>query len=328
MTANTSSTISPTPLKILLIFGTRPEATKLAPLYLELKRRENIRPIVAVTGQHREQLDQVLNLFGIKPDFDLNIMKARQSLFYIVSAALTGLEAVLDEARPDMVLVHGDTATTWTGAVAAFFKKIKSGHVEAGLRSFNKYEPFPEEVNRKLVTAVTDMYFAPTRLSKQNLLNEGVPEKSIYVTGNTAIDLLKYTIRQNYRFSENKLNNLDYTKRIIVMEAHRSENLGAPMEAICRAVSRLLDDNPDTRLVWPVHLNPEVRKTAFAILGNHPRALLTEPVSVVDLDTLISRSYMVLTDSGGLQEETPSMHKPTVVLRNVTERPEGVETGA
>jgi len=328
MTNGTANRDASSPVKLLLIFGTRPEATKLIPLYMELKRRGNIHPVIAVTGQHREQLDQALGNFGIKPDFDLNIMKRRQSLSYVVSAALQGLETVLDEARPDMALVHGDTATTFAGALAAFFKRIKSGHVEAGLRSFDKYQPFPEEINRKLATAIADMHFAPTRLSKRNLLREGVPEKDIYVTGNTAIDLLKYTIKKDYRFSENKLNNLDYNKRIVVMEAHRSENLGAPMESICRAVSRLLDGNPDIELVWPVHLNPEVRKTAFAVLGGHPRALLTEPVSVDDMNNLMNRSYMILTDSGGLQEEAPSMDKPVVVLRNVTERPEGVESGA
>lgn len=316
------------PLRILLIFGTRPEGTKMAPLYLELKRRENIRPVVAVTGQHREQLDQVLDIFGIAPEFDLNIMKREQSLFYVVAEALRGLEGVLDEARPDMVLVQGDTATVFAGALAAFFKKIKSGHVEAGLRSFDKYQPFPEEINRKLTTDIADMHFAPTRLSKQNLLREGVPEKDIYVTGNTAIDLLKYTVKKDYRFAENKLNNLDYNKRIIVMTAHRSENIGEPMEAVCRAVLRILEDNPDVLLVWPVHLNPAVRRTAYSILGNHPRAVLTEPTGVADMNNLMSRSYMILTDSGGIQEEAPSLDKPAVVLRNVTERPEGVESGA
>lgn len=315
-------------IKVMSIFGTRPEATKMAPLIKALEENENIQSIVCVTAQHREMLDQVLEIFNIKPDYDLNIMKDRQTLTDITTYALKGLESVMKSEMPDLVLVHGDTSTTFAGALAAFYSKIKIGHVEAGLRTYDKYQPFPEEMNRKLTTGMADIHFAPTDLSKEQLLKENVNNEDIFITGNTAIDCLKTTIEENYKFTLDLLNNIDYkNKRIITMTAHRRENIGEPLENICKAVLKIVEENEDVEVVYAVHFNPEVRKIANEILGNHNRIYLTEPINMKDMHNLMSRSYYVMTDSGGLQEEVPSMGKPVIVLRNVTERPEGVEAG-
>ncbi len=315
-------------LKIMSVLGTRPEAIKMAPLILEAQKNPLIESLLCVTSQHREMLDRVLEIFKLKPDFDLNIMAQNQTLTHITTGALVGLEDVFKREKPDLVLVHGDTTTTFAGALAAFYAKVPVGHVEAGLRSFDKYQPYPEEINRRLVSALADLNFAPTGLAKQNLLNEGVSEKTIYVTGNTAIDCFKYTLDENHVFSEDKLNHIDYaSKKVIVMTAHRRENLGEPLENICRAVRKIVDDNWDVELVYAVHPNPAVVKTAYEFLDKHDRIHLINPIDIPDMHNLIRRSYLVLTDSGGLQEEAPSCNKPVLVLRNVTERPEGVEAG-
>jgi len=314
-------------LKVLSVFGTRPEATKMVPLILAMQDEPDINSYVCVTAQHRELLDQVLNPFGITPNYDLNIMTVGQSLTDVTSRVLSGLAPVLAEVKPDILLVHGDTITTFAASLAAFFAKISVGHVEAGLRTYDKYRPYPEEVNRKLVTAIADLYFAPTAQARENLLKEGIPSNAIYVTGNTAIDFLKYAVTDNYRFECEPLNNLDTTKRIILMTAHRQENLGRPMENICKAVRRVIDDFPDAMLVWPVHPNKAVTETAHRLLSNHDRILLTAPISPFDMINMMKRSYMLLTDSGGLQEEAPAFDLPVLVLREVTERPEGLTAG-
>ena len=315
-------------LKVMTVFGTRPEAIKMAPLVKELESREEIESIVCVTAQHRQMLDQVLGRFAITPDYDLDIMQKAQTLSTITSKALVGLEEVIKKAAPDIVLVHGDTSTTFAGALAAFYCKTKVGHVEAGLRTYDKYSPFPEEMNRKLTTALTDIYFAPTKNNKENLLKERVEEENIYITGNTVIDAIHATVEENYQFSDELLRTLDYQgKRIILVTAHRRENLGEPLANICRAIRRAVDEHADVEVVYPVHLNPAVRETVFDLLGGHDRIHLIDPLDVEELHNLMARCYMVMTDSGGLQEEAPSLGKPVLVLRNETERPEAVEAG-
>jgi len=314
-------------IKVLSVFGTRPEATKMVPLMLALQNEPGIESYLCVTAQHRELLDQVLTPMGIKPDFDLNIMTHGQSLADVTTKVLAGLTPIMAELKPDILLVHGDTITTFAASLVAFFAKVAVGHVEAGLRTYDKYRPYPEEVNRKLVTAAADLFFAPTGQTRENLLKENVPDKAIYVTGNTAIDFLKYAIKENYIFEREALNQLDFTKKIILMTAHRQENLGQPMENICRAALKLINDFPDTQLVWPLHPNPAASNPARQILSHHDRILLTEAVCPFDLINLMKRSYLLLTDSGGLQEEAPAFDLPTVVMREVTERPEGLEAG-
>ena len=315
-------------LRVMSVFGTRPEAVKMAPLVKELEKHSQIESIVCVTAQHREMLDQVLELFEIKPDYDLDIMKERQTLTGITTRVLEGMEKVLDEAKPDIVLVHGDTSTSFVAALAAFYKQIKVGHVEAGLRTFNKYEPFPEEMNRKLTGSLADLHFSPTPLAKENLLAERVNEAHIYVTGNTVIDAIKHTVEENYVFTVDELNHIDYDKqRVITMTAHRRENLGQPLQNICEAVKQIVLENPDVEVVYAVHKNPAVREVAYGVLGDLDRVHLVEPLDLKDMHNLMKRSYLVMTDSGGLQEEVPSLGKPVLVLRNVTERPEGIEAG-
>ncbi len=315
-------------IKVMSIFGTRPEATKMAPLIKAMEKSEYIEPIICVTAQHRQMLDQVLDIFKIKPDYDLNIMKQKQTLTDITTRALIGLENVMKETRPDIILVHGDTTTTFAGALAAFYSQIKIGHVEAGLRTYDKFQPFPEEMNRRLTGSIADLHFAPTKLAKEHLLKENIFADNIFITGNTAVDCLKTTIEKDYKFDLDVLNGIDYkNKRVITMTAHRRENLGMPLENICRAVYRLAEDNPDVYVVYAVHFNPLVQETAKKILGKHPRVILTDPIDMKDMHNLMNLSYFVMTDSGGLQEEVPSMGKPVLVLRNVTERPEGIEAG-
>lgn len=316
-------------IKVMTIFGTRPEAIKMAPLVKELeKNSERIESVVCVTAQHREMLDQVLKIFDITPDYDLDIMHERQTLVNIVTRALEGLDEVMKEVKPDIVLVHGDTSTTFVGSLAAYYNQIMLGHVEAGLRTFDKYFPFPEEINRRITGVIADMHFAPTKRNEENLLRENTPAENIYITGNTVIDALNTTVRDDYVFSDEGLKNLEWNdKKVIVMTAHRRENLGEPLKNICRAVLRIVEDNPDVQVVYPVHLNPAVREVAFDILGNHERIKLIDPVNADELHNAIKRGYMVLTDSGGLQEEAPSLGKPVLVLRNETERPEAVDAG-
>lgn len=316
-------------IKVMTIFGTRPEAIKMAPLVKELEKHEDkIESIVCVTAQHREMLDQVLRIFDITPDYDLNIMHDRQTLVNIATRALEGLDDIMKRVKPDIVLVHGDTSTTFAGSLAAYYNQIMVGHVEAGLRTYDKYFPFPEEINRRITGVIADMHFAPTEKNRSNLLNEGTNPDSIYITGNTVIDALKTTVRDDYEFSDEGLQSLEWnTKKVIVMTAHRRENLGEPLKNICRAVLRVVNDFPDVQVVYPVHLNPAVREVAFDILGGHERIKLIDPVNADELHNAIKRGYLVLTDSGGLQEEAPSLGKPVLVLRNETERPEAVEAG-
>lgn len=315
-------------IKVMSIFGTRPEATKMAPLIKAMDKCSDIEQIVCVTAQHREMLDQVLEIFDLHPDYDLNIMTQRQTLTGITTKALTGLEEVMADAKPDLVLVHGDTTTTFAGALAAFYSGIKLGHVEAGLRTYDKRQPFPEEMNRVLTGHMADLHFAPTPLAKEHLLKENISEEGIFITGNTAVDCLKHTIQDNFKFDLDELNNIDYkNKRVITMTAHRRENLGEPLENICRAVLKIVEDYEDVEVVYAVHFNPAVREVANKYLGNHERVHLVDPLDITNMHNLMNLSYLVMTDSGGLQEEVPSMGKPVLVLRNVTERPEGVEAG-
>lgn len=315
-------------LRVMSVFGTRPEAVKMAPLIKELEKHQEIESIVCVTAQHRQMLDQVLELFHIKPHYDLNIMKDRQTLTSITTSVLTGMDNVLDEVKPDIVLVHGDTTTSFAVALESFYKQIKVGHVEAGLRTFNKYEPFPEEMNRKLTGSLADLHFAPTSLARQNLLNENVNAETIYVTGNTVIDALAHTVEEEYKFTVPELNDIDYeTRRVLTVTAHRRENLGEPLKQICEAIRQIVQEYPDVEVVYAVHKNPAVREIVYQILGGVERIHLVEPLDLKDMHNLLSRSYLVLTDSGGLQEEVPSLGKPVLVLRNVTERPEGIEAG-
>lgn len=310
------------------VFGTRPEAIKMAPLVKALENHEMFESVLCVTAQHRQMLDQVLEIFDLKPDYDLDIMKERQTLEEITVRALTGLGEVMKKAKPDLVLVHGDTSTTFIGSLAAFYNQIKVGHVEAGLRTYNKYEPFPEEMNRKLTGAIADFHFSPTSLARKNLLLENISEENIFITGNTVIDALKSTVEEDYVFQTESLNNIDFkNKRIIAMTAHRRENLGEPLKNICNAVKRIAEEFEDVEFVYAVHKNPAVTEVVYEILGDNERIHLTEPLDLKDMHNLMNRSYFVMTDSGGLQEEVPSMGKPVLVLRNVTERPEGVSAG-
>ena len=316
-------------LKVMTIFGTRPEAIKMAPVVLELQKHpDKIQSIVAVTAQHREMLDQVLHLFDIRPDYDLDIMKSSQTLFDITSRALVGLREVLEEARPDLVLVHGDTTTTFVGALAAFYQQIPVGHVEAGLRTHNKYSPYPEEMNRKLTGVLTDLHFAPTETARQNLLQENVLPESIFVTGNTVIDALLSTVNPSYRFVDELLSSVSFeTSRVILVTTHRRENLGEPMRQVYQALKRIVLEYPDVEILFPVHKNPKVREVVDSVLGNLPRVHLTDPMDYEPFANLMDRATMILTDSGGIQEEAPSLGKPVLVLRDTTERPEAIDAG-
>lgn len=315
-------------IKVISVFGTRPEAIKMAPVIKELEKRPEIDSVVAVTAQHRGMLDQVLEIFGIKPDYDLNIMKQRQTLVDITSNVLTGLYGVIQEEKPDIVLVHGDTTTTFAGALASFYNQVPVGHVEAGLRTYDKYSPFPEEMNRRMTTSIATLHFAPTVMNKNNLLKENINEKDIFITGNTVIDALKTTVKDDYKFADETVASLDFSKKVIVVTAHRRENLGEPLKNICRALKRIAEDFSDeVQIVYPVHLNPAVREVAFDILGNIDNVHLIDPLDVCELHNLMARSYMILTDSGGLQEEAPSLGKPVLVLRHETERPEAIAAG-
>lgn len=310
--------------KIMLVFGTRPEAIKMCPLVNELKKRQSIETIVCVTGQHRQMLDQVLEAFSVVPDYDLSIMKDKQTLFDVTVNILERIKTVLEEVKPDVVLVHGDTSTTFVTALACFYLQIPVGHVEAGLRTYNIYSPYPEEFNRQAVSIISQYNFAPTELSKQNLLKEGKDPKSIYVTGNTAIDALKTTVRADYTHPE--LGWADGS-RLIMITAHRRENLGEPMRHMFKAIRRVMDEHPDVKAIYPIHMNPVVREIAQEYLGDDDRIHIIEPLDVLDFHNFLSRSYLILTDSGGIQEEAPSLGKPVLVMRDTTERPEGIAAG-
>ena len=311
-------------IKVMSVFGTRPEAIKMAPLVKELEKRKEIESIVCVTAQHREMLDQVLETFDITPDYDLNIMKKGQTLSEITSRVLKGLEEVIIESKPDIVLVHGDTTTTFAGALAAFYNQVSIGHVEAGLRTYDKYSPFPEEMNRQMVDCMTDLFFAPTELSKQNLLNQNIDNDKIFVTGNTVIDAMKTTVTKEYN---NEIFDWIGDDRLILLTAHRRENLGEPMRHIFKAIRRIVDEFDDVKVVYPIHLNPKVREVANEIFDGCDRVKLIEPLEVFDFHNFQNKSYIILSDSGGIQEEAPSLGKPVLVLRNTTERPEGIEAG-
>jgi UDP-N-acetylglucosamine 2-epimerase (non-hydrolysing) len=316
------------PIKIMTIFGTRPEAIKMAPVVLELQKYpEKIQSIVAVTAQHREMLDQVLQLFHIQPDYDLNIMSPAQTLFDITSRALLGLRDVIADARPDMILVHGDTTTTFVGALAAYYHQVPVAHVEAGLRTGNKYSPYPEEMNRKLTGALTDLHFPPTQTSRQNLLAEGVVDKNIFVTGNTVIDALLGTVRDNYQFPPAVADLGSGAGRLILVTTHRRENLGEPMRQTYQALRAIIEEFPDTRAVFPVHRNPQVQQVVQAELGDAPRVKLIDPLDYQPFANLMNQAHIILTDSGGIQEEAPSLGKPVLVLRDTTERPEAIDAG-
>lgn len=310
--------------KVMLVFGTRPEAIKMCPLVNELKTRENLQTVVCVTGQHRQMLDQVLETFQVIPDYDLSIMKERQTLFDVTTNILNRFKEVLEIEKPDVVLVHGDTSTTFVTALTCFYLQIPVGHVEAGLRTYNIYSPYLEEFNRQAVSIIASYNFAPTELSRQNLIQEGKKPESIYVTGNTAIDALKTTVRNDYRHEQ-----LDWAEgsRLIMITAHRRENLGEPMKHMFRAIRRVCDEHPDVKAIYPIHMNPVVRETANAILGGDERIRIIEPLDVLDFHNFLAHSYMILTDSGGIQEEAPSFGKPVLVMRDTTERPEGIAAG-
>ena len=311
-------------IKVMTVFGTRPEAIKMAPIVKELKSRKEIKCIVCVTAQHRQMLDQVLNVFDIQPDYDLDIMKQGQTLSDITSRVLVGLENVIKEERPDIILVHGDTTTTLAGAMAAFYNQVKIGHVEAGLRTWNIQSPFPEEANRQMVDCITDFYFAPTEKSKENLLKEGKDETKIYVTGNSAIDALKTTVTKEYK---NEILDWLGEDKLILLTAHRRENLGEPMRHMFRAIKRVIDENEGYKVVYPVHLNPLVRQVADEVFNGDEKVKLIEPLEVIDFHNFLNKAHIILTDSGGIQEEAPSLGKPVLVLRDTTERPEGIEAG-
>ena len=310
--------------KVMLVFGTRPEAIKMCPLVNELKTRAEIETVVCVTGQHRQMLDQVLDAFGVVPDFDLSIMKQGQTLFDITTNILNSIKAVLEDVRPDVVLVHGDTSTTFVTALACFYLQIPVGHVEAGLRTYDIYSPYPEEFNRQAVGIISKYNFAPTERSKNNLIREGKDEKSIFVTGNTAIDALKTTVKDDYTHPE-----LEWAadSRLILITAHRRENLGEPMHSMFRAIRRVMEEHPEVKALYPIHMNPVVRKAAEEELGGLDRLRIIEPLEVLDFHNFLARSYMILTDSGGIQEEAPSLGKPVLVMRDTTERPEGIDAG-
>ena len=314
-------------IKVMSVFGTRPEAIKMAPLVQELGRRAEIQSLCCVTAQHRQMLDTVLEAFSLTPDYDLNIMEARQSLYTITAKALTGMQGVLEEARPDLVLVHGDTSTTFAGALAAFYAQIPVGHVEAGLRTYDRYSPFPEEMNRTLTGDLADLHFCPTAANRDNLLREGI-ERGVFRTGNTVIDALKTTVRPDFTFHTPLLNQLDYTgRRVVLVTCHRRENYGPPMAHIMSALRRLAQDLPEVELVYPVHLSPVVQEAAHSHLDGLANVHLIEPLDVLEMHNLMARAYLVLTDSGGLQEEAPALGKPVLVLRRETERPEAVAAG-
>lgn len=310
--------------KVLVVFGTRPEAIKMCPLVNELKHRENLITKVCVTGQHRQMLDQVLEAFSVVPDYDLSVMKDKQTLFDITTNILNGIKGILEEEKPDVVLVHGDTSTTFVTALACFYLQIPIGHVEAGLRTYNVYSPYPEEFNRQAVGIVAKYNFAPTEISKNNLLKEGKNPDSIFVTGNTAIDALKTTVRDDYYHAQ-----LEWAKdsRLILLTAHRRENLGEPMHSMFRAIRRIVEETPDVKVIYPIHMNPLVRKAAQEELGDNDRIRIIEPLDVLDFHNFMARSYLILTDSGGIQEEAPSLGKPVLVMRDTTERPEGIKAG-
>lgn len=310
--------------KVMLVFGTRPEAIKMCPLVNELKTRKELETIVCVTGQHRQMLDQVLEAFQVEPDYDLSIMKDRQTLFDVTTNILNKIKEVLEKEKPNVVLVHGDTSTTFVTALACFYLQIPVGHVEAGLRTYNIYSPYPEEFNRQAVSIISQFNFAPTELSKNNLLKEGKKEETIFVTGNTAIDALKTTVREDYTHPD-----LEWASdsRLIMITAHRRENLGEPMKHMFRAIRRVMDEHPDVKAIYPIHMNPVVREIADSILGDDERIRIIEPLEVLDFHNFLNRSYMILTDSGGIQEEAPSLGKPVLVMRDTTERPEGIAAG-
>ncbi|MBQ7786105.1 MAG: UDP-N-acetylglucosamine 2-epimerase (non-hydrolyzing) [Clostridia bacterium] len=310
--------------KVMLVFGTRPEAIKMCPLVNELKNRKELQTIVCVTGQHRQMLDMVLEAFNVKPDYDLSIMKQKQTLFDVTTNILERIKEVLEKERPDVVLVHGDTSTTFVTALACFYLQIPVGHVEAGLRTYNIYSPYPEEFNRQAVGIIAKYNFSPTEMSKDNLLKEGKDPASIYVTGNTAIDALKTTVRENYTHPE-----LEWAadSRLIMLTAHRRENLGEPMNNMFRAIRRVMDEHPDVKAIYPIHMNPVVRQAADEELGGCDRVRIIEPLDVLDFHNFLARSYLILTDSGGIQEEAPSLGKPVLVMRDTTERPEGIAAG-
>lgn len=309
---------------VMLVFGTRPEAIKMCPLVKELKARAAIKTVVCVTGQHRQMLDQVLETFDVVPDYDLSIMKEKQTLFDITTNILNSIGKVLEEVQPDVVLVHGDTSTTFVTALACFYKQIPVGHVEAGLRTYNIYSPYPEEFNRQAVSIISEYNFAPTQLSKDNLIKEGKTPEKIYITGNTAIDALKTTVKNEYTHPE-----LEWAKdsKLIMITAHRRENLGKPMHNMFRAIRRVLDEHSDVKAIYPIHMNPVVRAAADKELGDCDRIHIIEPLEVMDFHNFLARSYMILTDSGGIQEEAPSLGKPVLVMRDTTERPEGIKAG-
>ena len=314
-------------IRVMTVFGTRPEAIKMAPLALELSRRPDFEALCCVTAQHREMLDSVLEIFRLKPDFDLNIMEPRQTLSSITSKCLLGIEGVLQTARPDLVLVHGDTSTTFAGALASFYQKIPVGHVEAGLRTYDKWSPFPEEMNRKMVGAIADLHFCPTRANRDNLARENITS-GVFLTGNTVIDALQTTVVKDFTFAEDILNRLDYVnQKVVLVTCHRRENYGRPMEQIMTALRRIADAFPQVELVYPVHLSPVVQEVAHKYLDGHPRIHLIAPLSVDEMHNLMARCYLVMTDSGGLQEEAPALGRPVLVLRKETERPEAVAAG-
>ena len=314
-------------LRIMSVFGTRPEAIKMAPLVKELASREEIESLCCVTAQHRQMLDSVMKVFDLRADCDLDIMTPRQTLSSITSKCLTGMDGAIERLKPDMILVHGDTSTTFAGALSAFYHQVPVGHVEAGLRTYDKYSPFPEEMNRRLVTAIADLYFCPTKNNRDNLLKEGI-EKGIFITGNTVIDALRTTVRSDYVFATQKLNELDYENRkVILVTCHRRENYGEPMRNIMLALRQIAEQNEDVELVYPVHLSPVVREAVDAYLRGAPRVHLIEPLPADEMHNIMARCYMVLTDSGGLQEEAPALGKPVLVMRRETERPEAVEAG-
>ena len=314
-------------IKVMSVFGTRPEAIKMAPLVRALQASESIESVVCLTGQHREMLDSVMDIFHLKGDYDLNIMEKRQTLSTITTKTLLGMEQVLEEAKPDLVLVHGDTSTTFAGALAAFYHQVKVGHVEAGLRTWDKYSPFPEEMNRTLVGDIADLHFSPTRANAENLRREAVMGE-IFITGNTAIDAMQYTVRGDYTFTTELLNHLDFAhRRVIAVTCHRRENYGKPMQDIMHAILEVVERHPDVEVVYPVHLSPVVRECAFPILGGHDRIHLIDPIDVEEMHNLIARCAFVMTDSGGLQEEAPALGKPVLVMRRETERPEAVAAG-
>ena len=315
-------------IKVMTVFGTRPEAIKMAPLAIELKKYDEIESIVCVTAQHRQMLDQVLELFELTPDYDLDIMKTRQTLIGITTRILEGLDEVIKKEQPDIVLVHGDTSTSFVAGLAAFYNQVRVGHIEAGLRTYDKYSPFPEEMNRQLTGRIADLHFSPTQQNRLNLLKENIDDNAIYITGNTVIDALKTTVKDNYKFKDEALNSIDFeNKRVIIVTAHRRENLGKPLENICNALKRVVESYDDVEIVYPVHLNPAVREIAFGILGDVEGAHLIDPLDVEDLHNAMAKSFMVMTDSGGIQEEAPALAKPVLVLRRETERPEAVAAG-